>query len=243
MVCAALCGCATTWDDLTSRDFHVRTMFSRPDPMTVLRESSDGDARAKAMRALKEPSQTGGSDAEQDEALRILTTAATNDSQPLCRLEAIRALGRFQDPRVVPVLISSYESAAQLPVEVSAAIQSQALTALGETRQPAAVKFLVQESGKRMPSEAGDRERQQVRDTRLAAVRALGNFERSPEVAEAMARLVQSEKDVALRDRARDTYVKVAGSEPPAGAAPSPLLAPKPDTGVQLTGGTKGQQE
>ena len=46
------------------------------------------------------------------------------------------------------------------------------------------------------------RDRQQARDCRLAAVRALGNFDRSREVGDLMARMLQTEKDVALRDRA-----------------------------------------
>ena len=45
---AGLAGCATTWDDVTSRDFHVRSMWEHTDPMTVLHESTDGDKRAKA---------------------------------------------------------------------------------------------------------------------------------------------------------------------------------------------------
>src|SRR5581483_12200404 len=55
LACTGLAGCATAWDDVTSREFHVKTMFNRsPEPIVVLRESADGDARAKAMRALKE---------------------------------------------------------------------------------------------------------------------------------------------------------------------------------------------
>src|SRR5262245_51559061 len=66
---AALPGCATMWDDVTSRDFHVRSMWERTDPMTVLRESTDGDKRAKAMRELKEPRANGGNDVEQDRVM------------------------------------------------------------------------------------------------------------------------------------------------------------------------------
>ena len=51
----------------------------------------------------------------------------------------------------------------------------------------------------------------------------------------------QSEKDVALRDRARETYVKVTGSEPPAEPMVPPMPATPPDGGVQLTGATTGR--
>ena len=237
-VCAALGGCANFWDDVTSRDFHVRSLWTRSEPpLVVIRTSTDGDARANAMVALKEPRRNGGGAAEQEEAVRILTTAATADPQPLCRMAAIQALGRFQDPRAVPALISAYEAAGQLPADVAGAVQSQALASLGETRQPgAAVTFLVKAANRQPPAEASDRERQQARDTRLAAVRALRNYDGSPEVATAMTRLMQSEKDVALRDRARETYVKVTGTEPPADPVAPPTPVPPADGGVQLTG-------
>jgi HEAT repeat protein len=229
------------WDDVTSRDFRPKSLFNRPDPMTVLRESSDGDARAKAMRSIKEPRQVGGSDAEQEEVIRLLTTSAVGDAQPLCRMEAVKALGRFRDPRAVTALISAYEAAGQMPADVSGAIQGQALAALGETKQPTAVAFLVRASQKDLPADASDRDRQQARDIRLAAVRALRNFEGSNEVATATAQLAQSDKDVALRDRARETYVKVTGNDPPNNpvAPPTPQELPKPGGGVQLTGGTQ----
>ena len=59
-------GCASFWDDVTSRDFSFSGMFTKPNPLLVLRDSSDGDKRAKALAALHEPKQHGGSDAEQD---------------------------------------------------------------------------------------------------------------------------------------------------------------------------------
>ena len=199
-----LAGCAGPgfWDDVTSRDFHFKTMFaSSPPPMAVLRESTDGDARAKAILALKEPRANGGGEAEQEEAMQLLTRTAISDPQPLCRRAAIQALGRFHDPRAVPVLTQAYETAAQLPSEVAGPLQTQALAALGETKQPAAVTFLTQMAVKPMPAEATDHDRQGVRDCRLAAVRALGNFQGSPEAAAAAGKLAESERDVALRDR------------------------------------------
>ena len=38
--------------------------FVKPDPLVVLRDSSDGDERAKALRALQEPKPNGGTDAD-----------------------------------------------------------------------------------------------------------------------------------------------------------------------------------
>ena len=48
-----LSGCAGFWDDVTSRDFAFKKMFVRPEPLEVLKDSHDGDERAKALRALR----------------------------------------------------------------------------------------------------------------------------------------------------------------------------------------------
>src|SRR5262245_40355988 len=77
--CAGFAGCAGFWDDVTSREFSVKSVFVSPDPMVVLKESTDGDARAKALRQLKEPRQHGGTQADQDQALQLLTTAAVSE--------------------------------------------------------------------------------------------------------------------------------------------------------------------
>src|SRR5207248_1293734 len=161
-------------------------------PMAVLRQSTDGDARAKAMLALKEPRASGGSEADQEEAVQILTRAAIADPQPLCRRAAIQALGRFHDPRAAPALTQAYETAAQLPTEVAGPLQTQALAALGETKQPAAVGLLAKVADKPTPADATERDRQIVRDNRLAAVRALKNFDGSPEAAAAAGKLAET---------------------------------------------------
>lgn len=234
-------GCATMWDDVTSRDFHVKSLWERSDPMMVLQESTDGDARAKALRAVKEPRTNGGNDVEQDRLMEILAQSAISDPQPVVRLAAIQTLGRFSDPRAVQVLTGAYESAGQLPSEVSAGVQSAALAALGTSRQQAAIAVLVKAATRPLPTEAIERELNQARDIRLAAVRALKNFEGSPEAASAMSRIVSEEKDVALVDRARETYAKVAGRELPAdtpGAPAAPLPLPPRGDDIKLTGGT-----
>src|SRR5262245_33320387 len=99
-----LAGCAGFWDDVTSRDFRVKNLWTREDPLAVLKDSTDGDKRARALRQLREPKQQGGSDQEQDVVVKILTTAATSEKQALCRMAAISALRRFHDPRAVEAL-------------------------------------------------------------------------------------------------------------------------------------------
>jgi hypothetical protein len=244
---AGLTGCAgpNFWDDVTSRDYHFKSIFSSsPPPIVVLRESTDGDARAKAMLALKEPQANGGTEADQEEVVQLLTRTAITDPQPLCRRAAIQTLGHFHDPRAVPALAQAYETAAQLSTEVAGPLQTQALSALGETKQPAAVAFLVQTASKTTPAEASERDRQVIRDNRLAAVRALKNFDGSPEAITATAKLVETERDVAVRDRARETYVKVSGGkEPPTPEAGTAIVGPTQvgESGVQLTGARQNQ--
>src|SRR5262245_52157553 len=90
-----LAGCANLWDDVTSRDFKVRSLFSRDDPMTVLGTTTDGDERVKALRALKEPRLQGGGSADQDRAMEILMRCAIADPSPAVRIAAIEKLGAF----------------------------------------------------------------------------------------------------------------------------------------------------
>jgi HEAT repeat protein len=240
VVACQLAGCANLWDDVTARGFKVRNLYTRDDPMTVLNTNTDGDERVKALRALKEPRANGGGEAEQDRVMEILTRAAVTEPQPNVRIAAIETLGKFQDPRAVPALTSAYEATNQLAGDAAANVRCLALTSLGQTRRPEAIRYLVRVAQTETPPEAPERDRQQVRDCRLAAVRALSHFEYSREVGEAMARLLQTEKDVALRDRATETYVAVTGAQPPAApiALPSPEAPTPGDDGVRLTGGT-----
>src|SRR4051812_40810680 len=96
--CAALGGCAGFWDEVTSRDFDIRTTISPPDPMTVLRTGTDVDAGARTMGRLEDPRLHGGNEEQQAEVVRLLSEAAIGDPQPICRMAAISTLGRFQDP-------------------------------------------------------------------------------------------------------------------------------------------------
>ncbi len=107
-------GCASTYDTITSQRFKERpfhTLFSSEDPMYVLENVQEGDARVRAMKKLREPKEHGGSLIEQDKAIAILQTSATTDKRPLCRLAAVDALSRFKDPRAGAILITAYQNA------------------------------------------------------------------------------------------------------------------------------------
>ncbi len=107
-------GCASTWDDVSSRKFRgdpFGTVFKKEDPLTVLRTpGATGDARARAFENLAEP---GGAD--QDAVVQMLSDAATADPSPWVRVCAIDALGRFHDPRTAEVLANAYHKAAGAP--------------------------------------------------------------------------------------------------------------------------------
>jgi HEAT repeat protein len=217
---------------VTSRDFKFSSLYtSPPDPLTVLRESNDGNERARALRALREPKAHGGGDQEQDFVLDILTTAAVNEHQPWVRLAAIQSLGRFKDPRAVTALEKAYDLAGNvLPPssglqqaafhppagyqpETVAALRCQAITALGETHNPASVGLLVRVL-QQPPVEGSEAERLQALDERVAAARALGNF-KEYQATEALLRVLQTEKDVALRDRAHESLQSATGKKLP----------------------------
>src|SRR4029079_9456143 len=90
-----LAGCASFWDDVTSRDFKFKDLYTRKDPVSVLNTSDDGDQRAKALRSLTEPTTRGGSEVEQQRTIEVLSRAAISESQPCVRIAAIETLGKF----------------------------------------------------------------------------------------------------------------------------------------------------
>jgi PBS lyase HEAT-like repeat len=118
-VSLGMTGCAGTWDTLTSHRFRehpfetTKRMWSPEDPVAILRADPPraGDERAAAMRRLQEPIRNKGTQEDQDVILAILEAAATNDTSPVMRLEAVGALGRFQDPRAAAILMTAYQNA------------------------------------------------------------------------------------------------------------------------------------
>jgi HEAT repeat protein len=211
-----LCGCAGFWDEVTSNDFDPSVFFNRPNPLLVLRDSTDGDKRAQALSTLREPKQFGGTDQEQDYVVQILTTAAASERQPLCRLKAINSLSHFTDPRAVKGLEDAYYKAASFPLDTAATIRCQAITAMGGTKNPVAVPLLVRFLGQK-PVEGAEQEKRQNLDERIAAARALANFQQY-QATEALVAVLQKDKDVALRDCAWDSLKNITGKDLPADA-------------------------
>jgi hypothetical protein len=165
-------GCAGTIDTLTSQRFRenpFRTMFSSDDPLWVLENVPEGDQRAKAMSALKEPKRNGGRDEEQKRVMELIAASATSDKQVVCRLGAIETLARFDDPQSSKILVAAYHNAViEAPKDTETAgvvqasrrvrqpfapvssftpehvvmIQIRALEALGKKRSPEALALL-----------------------------------------------------------------------------------------------------
>jgi hypothetical protein len=210
-------GCANFVDQVTSRDFDFKSLFVTPNPLLVLQNSTDNTLRAKALGALREPSQYGGKPEDQEVYVKILTAAAVGDRQPLCRLAAIKSLGHFKDPRAVEALKEAYFSC-NFPAETNAIIKEQALAALGHTKSPQARDFLVLVAREPPPTrDSNEVVKQQTLDIRLTAVRALANFSHY-EVTEALVQVLRNEKDTALRERAHESLQVVTGKHLPADA-------------------------
>lgn len=202
----SLAGCAGLWDEVTSRDFQVRHLFVEPDPFVVLQESTDGDHRAKALRAL---GKRQVAESNPESALQALTKAATTERQPLSRLAAIQSLGRFNDPRAVQGLNAAFESADDFTAETAHLVRCHTLAALGQTTHPDAAALLVRIVNQ--PATRGtEQDRQHTLDERLAAVRALESV-RHPQATEALLQVLRTEKDVALRNRAIDSLETLTG--------------------------------
>src|SRR5262249_32603501 len=111
IVFQACLGCANLWDQVTDHNFEISQLWNKANPYLVLKDSSDGTMRARALRTLHEPSQNYGSLADQDTIVKILTAAAVTEHTAVARMAAIETLGKFKDPRAADALIAAYYAA------------------------------------------------------------------------------------------------------------------------------------
>lgn len=239
-------GCARTWETVSAQRFReapLKSMFTQEDPITVLRNRVDGNDRANAMQRLKEPAKDGKSQAEQDEALQLLWNAAGTDPSPIVRVAAIDALGRFDDPRAVRLLMDAYQKAAGVPSDPARAanadvtqasnidpdaplgptgfepsfvtmLRQRTIVAMSGKQDPEAVAFLAKVATTAAPT-GGDQDID--RDVRAAAVRGLGQM-RSKEAAVALAAVLKQEatRDVVLAQNAHQGLKHLTGKDLPA---------------------------
>lgn len=223
-----LVGCSG-FDEFSWRKMNFEVFRDPPEPLAVIRSSKDGNERARALRCLKEPSANGGSQEDQDAVVAVLNYSAAHETQPWCRLAAISTLGRFRDPRAAEGLKEAYYRAGSFPPATATIIRRQAITALGETKNPAAVDLLVRVL-REPPVEGPDQDRQHKLDERIAAARALGNFQQyqgTAALVEALrsAEKLKTEDDVPLRNAAHESLVNATGRNlPPESQAWAELL-------------------
>jgi HEAT repeat protein len=116
-------GCVGGWETVTSHRFRdgmlehpwetTKSLWVLEDPVLVLLTDPprEGDERASALSRLKEPILNKGTQEDQDKIINVLAKTSATDPSPVLRMEAIGALGRFEDPRVVGILIAAYQNA------------------------------------------------------------------------------------------------------------------------------------
>jgi hypothetical protein len=209
-------GCHS-YSDFSGRTFTFKEMFqSREDPLVVLRDSNDGTKRSRAMLTLKEPLQHGGSRENQELYVKILTTAAREDHDPLCRLAAVRALGKYKDARAVQALEDVYQQRLAFTNDLNSLIRQQALAALEESGDPEARRLLIRVARQPgSPTESSLTDRQQTLDERLTAIRGLAKYPQYDSV-DALVHVMETEKDAALKERAYQSLKTATGKNLPA---------------------------
>ncbi|MBM3993884.1 MAG: hypothetical protein FJ303_07000 [Planctomycetes bacterium] len=232
---ASVPGCATFWDEAlsTERDWAYATGIGKPDPLIVIRNNADGMPNADGLRRsqafaeLREPATHGGNAKDQETYLKLLHIAATTDTEPICRLTAIRALGKYRDPQAARILEEVYQLPVRKPKmagekvlpftnEFNSTIRKEAIVALETTRDQEARRFLINVARQPgPPAEADLEDRKQTQDERLVAVRALGKY-RDPECVNALFYVMKTEKDIALRDCALQSLHESTGKRWPA---------------------------
>jgi hypothetical protein len=216
------CGCLHNWwDNVTSRDltWQERIWPKKEDPLEVIKSSSDGAKRAVAFASLREPK-----DPETRELfLKLLSTTALRDREPMCRIGAIRALGHFHDPRVCKVLENVYHGndpehpgtyTLRFSSDFNAHVRKEALAALENTGDPEARKLLIK-AALQPPSEGSSVERRQVLDERLLAVSALAKFKQVDAVDALYFVFAKKDEDVGLHYRAHEALQASTGKHLP----------------------------
>ena len=221
VVSTAASGCTGLWDELTkkrsSRDLHG--YFFPPDPLVVIRDSSDAGRRAEAFSRLSEPAQNGGGEKEQQYYLSLLQETAEKDPDPLTRLAAVRRLGKTKDPLAVEILKTALFQKLPFTSEMNSRVRQEAMRSLATTGRPEAAEWLIRIAKQPGASDEDSlRDKQLALDERLVALRGLSKFSQ-PRVHEVLIEFVENEKEIALRDRALTSLREATGRNLPADGA------------------------
>jgi HEAT repeat protein len=253
-------GCATTWDEIFSseRDWRYITGLNKPHPVEVIKDTADGSPnadgvrRAQAFSELREPLQNAGNAQDQRAYLDILGAAAKTDRDPICRLCAIRMLGKYKDPRAARILEEVYQMPTKerfkgdrnfIPfmTETTSLIRSEALVGLEQMHDEESRRLLIQVARQPGPPVTADlTDRQQTQDEKIVAIRALRHY-KQPECVDTLKYVLRTEKDIALRDRAVQSLEEATGQRYPiefaAWQRPDVQPLPNGDNIIQQVGG------
>jgi HEAT repeat protein len=242
---AVMAGGCGFWDDFRAADYSPKAYFAPEPPLSVLsRDEPSADKRARALSRLEEPKQHGGSDRDQEYVILLLDKIVTEDPQALCRLSAVEALSRFKDPKAAEILAKAYYKAEVFPPDTRKILRMQTMTALGKVGNPASVDLLagVLQAPPLDPAKSSESEKQNDREERLAAARALEHFKHY-RATEALVKTMKGTRDVALRDSAHESLVAITGNKklPADGAAWEEFLSKPndPNRGVQTAEGER----
>lgn len=206
--------------EIAAGNYRLEGVFTREEPLVVLRDSTDGYKRAKALARLEEPLENGGNREEQELYLKILTQTAKEDREPLCRMAAVRTLGTYKDPRAARTLEEVYQLRLPFTPDMNSVLRQQALAGLEQTGDPEARHLLIRVARQPgSPTESSLADRQQTLDERLTAVRGLGRYNQYDAI-DALVHVLENEKDAALKDRAHQSLRQATGRELP----PEPRL-------------------
>ena len=211
-VLAGMGGCAN-FEDFNIKKMNFEVFRDPENPVEVIRNSKDGNERARALSCLTEPKARNGTQHEQDVVVSLLVYSAANESQPWCRVAAISALRKFKDPRAVEGLKDAYYRAGTFVPTTAALIRGQALSGLGDTGNPAAIDLLVRVL-KEPPVDGPDEDRQTKLNERIVAARALGHF-KNYEATSALVDILRKEKDPELLTPAHESLVEATGTKIP----------------------------
>lgn len=202
LACLGLSGCSTFWDDVTSRDFEMKSLVpwqKPPDPLVTLHDSKDGDHRAKAYRLMTEPVVADNPELR-EQYVKELCEGVLNERTSLCRQAAIASLRTYKDPRVSKALQEAFDHLSGYDPNTASILRCQILEALGQVGTPDALDLLIKVV-KQPPLSKNDplQQQNQLLQERLAAARALGHFREVP-AAETLVAVLKNEKDPAMRN-------------------------------------------
>lgn len=204
------------WDDFRANDYSVKAYFKKEDPLTVVQETTDSSKQARYLGKIEEPLQHGGNAAKQDAAIQELNKAATTHPQAWSRVQALKSLSEFKDPRAPQIVIDAYYKAEPFSAEHRSYIRIQAINALGKLGDKAGVDLLVRivQAPPVETTANSDQDQRTYLDERMAAARALQNF-KDYRATEALVEVLRTDKDIGLRERATESLQTVTGKKLP----------------------------